>query len=258
MIKSGLQPILKDARDFDYHKTYGSALQPTLPDTYSVSQGWFPNQEIADNSFTPPVPPLPYGCTEWTPCVVCGDEDQRRYNPEYLENLIHANASGGGQIRTALGAIVKNGLQADDGTISKNHQGYFNVNPQGNIDWFDAVRLALYSTYNEKRAVIIGSYFYASWETNGILPAPSGNKSLHCWSVEGWTTVNSQPYLQCNFLIGIDYNSCLMSRPIFNQIMSEPYCAAFTIEKDIPGVVQTVDMSIIDRLINYVRSLWNL
>lgn len=259
-MKSGLKPIKKDHRDYDYHKTYGSSSTPTLPDNYTVSQGWYPNQAQADNSFTPRVPPLPYGCTDWTPCVVCGDEDGARYNPGFIENFTHANANVGGDIRVALSAIKNNGLQLPDGTIVKKHQAYFNVNPSGNIDWFDAVRLAMYSAYNEKRGVIIGSYFYPNWGLrSGILPVPEAgwDTLLHCWGVEGWSTVNDQPYLQCNFLIGIDYGQALMSRPIFNQLMQWGYSGAFTIEKNVLGVIQTVDMSIVERIVSYIRNLWH-
>lgn len=275
MIQSGLARIWPKSTDFDFHKSYGSASSPTLPDSYSVSQNWFPNQNATDESFTPAVAALPYGCTEVTPCVVCGDEDGVRYRADYLESALHANANGGGDIRTALSWITKNGMKAADGTISKNHAAYFSVRPSGVLDWFDAVRLAMYSTESENRAVVIGSNFFSDWLTPGFLRMPTNldpkSAPLHCWSVEGWVTYQNEPYLSCNMLLGpvaetpnvSGYGPAYMSRDIFNAIMGlkmngVSFTAAFTVEKNLPSTVQTVDLNVVDRIVGFIRSLLGL
>lgn len=269
MIHSGTRPLKPDHRDFDYFKSKKFGAIPTeLPREYFVDAGfWMPNQVTGSES--PKVSPQPYGCTNFTSCDVCSDEDRVLYNPDYLEVYTHANAQGGIDVRTSLKAVLKYGMQNfTDKMITLNlHPAYYNIQPSGAIDAFDSVRLAMLSASSEKRGVSIGSPFWLQWGVpglSGILPTPDFNleyASWHNWACKGWKTIDNVPYLICKMWCGDGYGDkgfVYMSREIFNATMAVPGSCAFTIDKKMEGEPDTVDMGLIDTIVSYVRRLFNL
>src|SRR4051812_47355446 len=163
----GLKPLQYDHRDFDHLKTFGVAVPPSFPDAYNVDLGaWAPDQNLENHNFIPAIPPMPYGCTDYTEADVCADEDGELRNPSLLEAVTHANARGGIDLREALAAAVK--------VFSRS--AYLRVTAVSPLDMFDAVRLAMYSTQDERRGVSVGTPFYHEWGTpldQGILPTPT-------------------------------------------------------------------------------------
>lgn len=258
-MKSGTRPSKPDHRDYDLIKTriHKLAGVTTLPLSYSVRDHTqrIPNQEAQDNHFTPPVPPLPYGCTDYAQATICGYEDGKLYNPMDLENITHANANQGADLRASLKAAT---------TIWPGHPAYFRVYPQLGIDAFDTMRLAMLATSNEKRAVSVGSPFWLQWSTpgpNGMLSTPDYDldyASWHDWLVDGWDTLNNVTYLTCQMLQGDGYGNhgtVYMPREQFNKTMAVSGSMAFTIDKLLPNEqVQTVSLPFLQAIISYFRN----
>lgn len=250
-IKSGTQPTRHDHRDFDFFKTkkFGGTI-PQLPDNYSTDAGlWMPDQNEANALFTPIVPPLPEGCTDYAGSDALADEDKKLFNPMDLENVTHANANGGTAIRTMLNAVVK---------LHPDHPTYFNVQPDiqkgGYLDWFDACRVAQILGKLEGRAVIVGSPWYPEFMNPimGIIQSVINwllsRASWHCWNVKGWTTIHGIIYLVAKPWIGPDYGDkgySYFSRELFNQLMATDGAVAYTLDKLMPGETpQHIDSTI--------------
>jgi hypothetical protein len=263
MKQSGLLPLKNDRRDFDLlatrqHKLAGLT---SLQLSYSVRDATqrIPNQQVEDRSFNPPCPELPFGCTDVAQATICSFEDGFLHNPMDLENVTHANANRGVDMRTSLSATTR---------VWAGHPAYFRVYNQLGMDMFDAVRLGMLATSNEKRAVSIGTPFFWEWHSpdpaTGILRVPSFDlKSLgttwHDWVVSGWDTFNDKPYLECIALQGQGYGKdgiTYMSREVFNALMAIPGTGAFTVDKIMPGEkVQTIGSPVLQEIINFIKSL---
>lgn len=270
-MKSGLKKTRRDWRDYDYLKTkkFGGVL-PNLPASYNVdAKLWTPNQETGSDLFNPHVPPMPYGCTNYTQTDLCIDEDGRLYNPWYLESITHANESGGTDLRTSLEAVVNNGMEDVGGVLVKGqHQAYFNVKAQGGIDWFTAVQLAMFSTSDERRAVSVGTPWYPSFfpDRSGIVAAPNDwtahGATWHNWAIKGWKSINGVTYLIGKPWLGADYGDegfGYFSREIFNALMNIRGTCAFTIDKLLEGEeAKKVDMNIVDTIVSFIRNLFHV
>lgn len=259
-MKSGLTRIKKDRRDFDFHKSYGTVLNTQgLPAEYLVDANlWMPNQNIPQSiPGIGIIPALPYGCTDYAQTDLCVDEDTQLYNPMLLEAITHANANEGGDIRAALNA-AKNAFK---------RTAYFNITAQGPIDPFDAARLAMYSGQPEKRAVSIGSMWYANWEqvgADGVLsmpPDPRVGTSLHNWVGCGWETYNSILYLRGKSLQGPSYGFGgyhRISREVFNAIMAQSGTGMFTLSKVAPTQIQVIDLTWVENIVSFIRNLFGM
>lgn len=258
LMKGGTRKTQPDHRDYDV-KSFGSTLSPhQLPDEFLLDPSiWMPNQEITQAiTGIPTIPALPYGCTDYTQTDLCMDEDGSQLDPMLLENITHANARGGTDIRTALDAAKK----------VFGRTAYFTIKPSGIIDSFDAARLAMYSGQPEKRAVSVGSIWYPQWEVSttvdGILVMPPELRldgPWHNWAVCGWVTKNGVQYLKGKSWQGIyfgDNGYHYISRDVFNSIMSMPGTAMFTLSKTAPGQIVTVDLSWVETIVSYILMLY--
>lgn len=254
----GLRPIWTDHRDYDFHKSFGSTVPASFPDSYNVDAGlWTPDQNISQAiTGLPTIPPLPEGCTDYAQDDLVINQDAALYSPMLIENVTHANANGGGDIRAALAALK---------TLF-NRGSYFNVTPVAPLDAFDAIRLAMLSTQSEKRAVSIGTPWFPEFESplTGILPTPTNyfvaRATWHNWVICGWKIIGDQPYLIGKSWQGAGYGDKgfhYVSRPLLNSLMGISGSAAFTISKS-PAAVQTVDVSFIQWVVSFIRSLIGL
>jgi hypothetical protein len=253
--KNGLKPLPYDRRDYDLHKTFGATAAPSIPDSYSVENGlWCPNQNIGGEVFD--LPPMPYGCTDYTQADACADEDKELRNPLLLENVTHANARGGIDMRESLAAAK---------TVF-NRTAYFRVTPTYPLDFFDAIRLAMLSTKDERRSVSVGTPWYPVWNDplrGGILPIPANFSTAglgwHNWKVAGWKTIGGAPYLICKVWAGPDYGDhgfVYMSRELANAVLNISGAAAFTLTKLKPTDVQTIDFSFVKWVVSYISWLF--
>jgi len=270
MFYGGLKPHTYSHRDYDFLKTKKLGAVLSFPENYSVDANlWMPNQNLGSDLFTPPVPPMPYGCTNYSQCDLAADQDGQLYDPSYLESITHANENRGAQLRDSMQAVVDHGLKNQKGEIvTGNHPAYFNVRPSRQIDFFDAVRLAMLSASNEKRGVSVGSPWWLHWGrtgSDGIVPLPDFNLDFatwHNWNVKGWKTINGEPYLVGKPWAGSSFGDggfVYISRSFFNATMSVRGSVAFTLDKLMPGEsVATVDWDIVAIIVNYVRRLFNV
>ncbi len=261
-MKSGLKIIQKDRRDLDYFATKGFAKLAgvtTLPLQYSVDAGLrIPNQEAEDDNFTPSVPPLPFGCTDYAQSELLADEDGKLYNPMDIENITHASANGGGDIRAALKAVTK---------LHPDHPKYFNINPSMGMDYFDAARLAMLIAATEKRGVSVGSPFWHQWNAvgpNGILPAPDYDiteATAHNWVIKGWDTIAGATYLTAQMLQGKEFGNkgfVYVPREQFNATMAVSWATMFTLDKITNDEqIKTVGSPIIQEIVDFIRSLFS-
>ena len=269
-MKSGLKPTRLDHRDRDFHRSYrfGSVGAPTLPVEFDTDPKLsMPDQETFNNQFSPPIPALPFGCTDYTQNELCQDQDGRLYNASFTESKTHANALGGLDIRVSLSSIKKDGVQDADGKVGYNRSGYYNIRSYGLLDMFDAIRVAMFSSLPEKRAVSVGTPFYSAWSrpTNGILPMPPSfdttNASWHNWKISGWKTIDGVPYLIGKTWQGAEYGDsglCYMSRDLCNAVFSIKGCAAFTVTKIPPQQILPVDLNVVQIIVSFIRNLLKL
>jgi hypothetical protein len=252
-MKSGLQKIKSDHRDYSFHKTFGSFVSPaSLPPDLNVDAGlWCPNQNLPQ-SFTgiPDIPALPFGCTDYTQTDLCIDEDGKLLDPMLLENVTHANANNGADIRVSL----KTAISVFQRTA------YFNVQAQAPLDWFDAIRVAMWVSQAEKRSVSIGIPWFGEFEnllSGGIMPIPVfdlKNATWHNAKIAGWKTIGGSPYLIVKSWQGPEYGDngyCYMSRELCNALLNINGTGAFTLSKVAPGQVQTIDLDVIARIVSY-------
>lgn len=248
MIKQGVKPVAKDYRDRDFLKTFGAV--PQFPPEYNVElYKWTPNQNLPEPIFGNPA--LENGCTDYAQADICADEDGVLHDPMLMENATHANANGGGDMRTALKAAVK----------IYNRSAYYNVNPKGGLDYFDAVRLAMGSGIPEKRSVSVATRWYGEFESpiNGILPEPNYNGSYtnHNWKICGWKIIGDQTYLIGKSWQGAYYGDKgfhYISRKVFNMLMTQNGAAAFTVTKMGVGTPQTIDLSVIQYWLSFIKT----
>lgn len=274
LFEHGTQPTKLDKRDYSYHKTFGSIIPPSYPESLDLDAGFgCPNQNMPNEYFG--IPALPAGCTEYTVNEICGDEDKARYNPGYTESKIHASANGGTDMRVAFNSPCEHGVQLkEEATIFEalghKRAAYFRVGQSP--DYFDGIRLALHSN---NRPVGLGTPWYAEWSAaaagnkltlnpdgtfnysvgdgtrSGIMPKPFNPRKTdgltwHAWKVAGWKTINGVPYLIGKVWAGenVGDNGWLyFDRETINAVMAVFGSAAFTLAKATPAQIKTVGVT---------------
>lgn len=256
-MKSGLKKLRPDHRDFDFHRTFGATMPLTgIPD-FNVDAGlWAPNQNVPESWPPLSTPALPYGCTDFIQTDLCIDEDGILHDPMLMENVTHANANGGCDLRTALSAAKR----------VFNRPAYFAIRPNKPLDWFDAIRLSLYSTKDQKRSASIGSKWFYDFQyllPNNVVPMPMNLAAYtyHNWKVSGQKTINGIPHLIAKPLEGRlfgDNGFCYIPREVMNFVMSEGGAGAFTLGNPDGNDIQKVDLSIIGVIVSYMLRLLHL
>lgn len=257
MIKSGVKPVKKDIRDYDYHRTFGAAKVVQFADNFTVDAGLIMPDQNADG--------YPFGCTGYAQIDLCIDEDFILYDPIFTYTHTPPNDKGGRDLRDSLKCLIDLGPQTKEGVPGQKRLAYFNVRPIGSLDWFDSVRLVLYSNKGENRAVSVGTPWFNEFETplsNGILPIPIwdiAQASWHNWVICGWETIGGAPYLVGKSWQGNSFGDRgfhKVSRRIFNAIMEERGTAAFTVSKIEPAEIETVKLTWFQSAISYIANLF--
>lgn len=260
MVKHGARPTKIDHRDYDFKKSFGALKTVPFPPEYNTDAGLtMPNQDLVNNDFTPPVPALDYGCTDYTTSEVATDLLQpinlySAKNPLVIESITHANANGGGDVRQSLMAGVSVGW----------YSGIFNIQAYGQ-DFFDAIRDAMASGGTERRSVSIGTPWFSVFEevdSSGILQIPRSFNTAglpwHNFKICGWKTIGGQVYLKAKSWQGPTYGDhgyCYFSRQLINNVMSIKYTAAFTATRGVLPPIQTIDTTWLQWLLSWGRSL---
>lgn len=270
-MKQGLDRLHPDRRDYSLLHTYG-ALAPDpagLPDNFSIYDGRvIPDQDEMDDRFTPAVRPLPYACTAEDRTFSAGLADGAVYPPDDFYFATSPGTDGVGRdMRLAFETAINHGFKLKDGSLVGKRRAYFNCYAAGQIDDFDAARIALWINQNEKRGVSVGSWWYPNWvggnvPKSGILGLPSFNTkeaTMHDWLITGWRTINGAVYLEGISWQGMffgDHGKHYMSRPIYEALMAQPYTGAFTMTKF--GSATPVPIgyqAILDHFVYFFRNL---
>lgn len=257
MIRNGSKPLAVDHRDFDLHKSFGNVgmQTPEFLAEYMTDAGlWTPDQNASEPIFNNP--PLEYGCVEYCSGDVSADEDLTLKNPMQMEELLHYNAKGGGDVRA--------GLECARTKLGWN-KNYYAIKAFAPLDYFDAIRLAMSSGIPEKRSVSLGTPWWPTFEkvgTDGILNIPVSFKSTtiatlpwHNHKICGWKTINGSPYLISKSWQGPNYGDkgfVYFSRSLINSIMAIEGTCAFTVTQAKPLAIKTIDISTLRWLLSLI------
>lgn len=192
-MNNGARPQRLGWNDFDFLKTFHPQIyagtvvgSPEFPSEF-LTDGteWFPNQDAEGE---------PNGCTNYSQTKLARILGKTDAVPAQLEAVTHANAKGGYPILGSVDAAR---------TVLKWFSWRYVIQAKGNLDYFDASRLAQVSGLPEHRAISAGSPWFSSWEQsalsgNKILPMPtqaelsqahSNPNSLpwHNYVLDGWS-----------------------------------------------------------------------
>lgn len=267
----GTGPLSPDHRDYDLIKTHkfaGSFKPPAFPEEYNTDPKlWCPDQSAYEPIFQNP--PQPFGCTNYSQAEISADIDGVLKNPLTLDNVTHANANGGKDIRQSL--LAARGL----GWIT----WFFKVEPHRPLDAFDSIRYAMLCGGTEKRSVTIGTPWYEEFEggirnqdgtytlqelVDPILPAPYFVDPMtipwHNHVIVGWKTINGSPYLVSKSWQGELYGDkgyVYFSRSLTNSLMAIPGTCAFVGTKSgdqsfIDDYMQRINLPFYKRIYSYL------
>ena len=177
-MRNGTFRTRKNHLDTDFILTHRMGAATTsdiqFPDTLLTDAGLImDDQETADYEFTPPTPAMPFGCTDFSQAGITTNLTGTIHDPLTLDNVTHANASGGYDIRQSILAAINLGW----------FKTFYNVTASGALDWFDTFRLAqlMGSNAGETRSITWGTPWFTSWEQaalNGqsIMPMPTDDE----------------------------------------------------------------------------------
>ncbi len=269
MIHHGARPTRISHKDYCFFKNhvYG-AVKPPIPNEYSADAGLLkPNQEAQDNEFSPPTPPMPYGCTNFAQAGLTTDLTKQIHNPNNLEAVTHANAKGGIDIRVSLDACTP------PTTLKPNRLNwigqYFNIRAQGIFDWVESFQLAQVTgiSVGECRSITWGVPWFPSWEqaayAGQIMPMPTdtelqaarnGQLPWHNACLSGWKSINGRLVYVCSSWQG-DIDPLYFPREVINMVMTIPGTVAYTATNSVITKPLTVDVSWLQWLVSFCRSL---
>lgn len=253
----GARPLKPDHRDYDLHKSFGSVAPASFPAEYLTDAKLNMPDQNADG--------LPYGCTDYAQAELADDiVRQLAYSARQLEAVTHASALGGLDIRSSLKAAKALAWIT----------AFFNVQATRDLDFFDAIRLAMLSGAPEMRSVSWGCPWFSEWEQaaypvdnrSGIMP---NLKSLsisgipwHNSAFVGWTTINGVSYLINKSWQGTHVGVggyLYFPREVVNNVMRISGTCAFTatnIPLD-PQDIRTISISTVQWVASLLRNLIN-
>lgn len=267
-MKNGITIRRQDHRDLDFHKSFGTTGfdTTTLPDKYLADAGLTMPDQDADG--------FPEGCTGYAQTDICTDEDLTVYAaPEFYLATPPGGMTAGRAIRDSLNLLVSRGPRDQKGNLGPKRTKYYSINATGILDWFDAIRVALYITSQEHRSASVAVPWFPEFETIGqdaILAEDIvldwSRASGHNAKDAGWTNTKTdgtyirggELFLAIKSWQGVNYGDkgwCYMSRVLANAVFSMDYTEAFTVTKMVPQSFQTVDIGIVDTIVSFVQNL---
>lgn len=268
MIKSGVNPVKKDHRDYSFHRTFGNQPQ-AFADSLNLDAGLTMPDQNADG--------FPEGCTGYAQSELCIDEDKILYFPKFtydqtllMEGIGRSDSQFekvGCDVRDSLNSTIVYGLQAvgETGDKSLNHRrgAYYNVDLAQGMDWLDSIRNSLVLN---QRTISIATPWYAvfGFPVNGVIQAPQNwdttFASWHNHKICGWKTINGVVYLTSKSWQGKNYGDggyCYFSREIINQIMVINGSGAFTLTPYTNQMAQRVILTLWEYIGSYLRMINN-
>lgn len=259
-MKQGLNPKISDHRDYDFHKSFGTAQKPTEYIAFSVD-GEFP--VLNQNGMG-----LPWGCTGFAQGYLCSCEDKVQADPaEIYINTPPYNKTSGRNIRDSLNRIKKVGYRKylTEDPPANPRTAYYSCRAQGILDWFDAIYVAMLVTKDENRAMSIGVPWFPEFESvgsDGILPMPQDfNVSRGTWhnaAIGKVILIGNEPYFGIQSWQGSNYGHngwCYMNRALANKIFDIYGTEAFTVTKLTPQSIQAINLDVVEWIVNLIRGL---
>ncbi len=266
----GTFPSRPPHTNYDYIKTHHPELYAgtrTLSEELQIKTG---SPSFPDEYFTDSDPlfrnqnseGLPDACTSYATSAIAINLGVSGATPQDLEAITHSNALGGFTLIGALDIARK---------ILKWLTATYQVKAY-QLDYFDTFRLAQMSGIPEKRSVTLGMPWLPSTENAAlsgtkILPMPSQDELQraintpfqvvwHNPMLDGFTTINGQQVYRVKSWQGPSVDYLYFTREYINTIMQNKYCVAYTATNTpIDGLtIQTIDMSIVDKWISYIRT----
>lgn len=258
MPKRGLSPRkFKDPRSYSYGRTFGTTI--AIAD-FTLPQYSNPNQNEPDSYW--PNPALPFGCTGFGTANIAESDLKAPVNPKYTYDytLLIENGQEGDEcsLQDSFKSAAVYGVQlkgeTDKDALSHRRAPYFEVHPDHNLDWFDAILSAVASN---NRPVSLGTTWPIYLEnvgTDGIqLYKPMSWIGGHDHNIIGKKTINGIEYLIDKSWNGPQWGDngvSYFSREIVNAMMSITGSCAFTNRPCEPGDVQLVELNVLQVLIS--------
>lgn len=279
MRKYGLQPLLKDKRDFSHRRSFG-APTTSLPVEFKINPLRITNQY--DSQF----------CTAFSSSSIGENQWSQLFSPEWTaakEGQLNGKsiAGQGTDLRTAMKAGQKYGFlpsslapftienesegflgdwnnwdtRLDTEASKFKEDGYYAVDGYG--DTYTNIKNALWIAEQDpkdnQRCVEVGSKWYQEWEQidkSGIIPDKYENLiSLHAHKIIGWRVINGVEYLIDQQSQGNQYGDnglCYFSRAVVNKEFTE---GLFMFRKNVdPNQIKQI--SVIIDLISKLVSLY--
>lgn len=279
-MKHGVYPVKPKHTDYDFVKSHrlgaATASDAEFSDEYFADSGLtMPNQNAADNEFTPPTPAMPEGCTDFCSGDISTDLDGIVKSPLIIETVTHANALGGIDVHVSLDAAMKLGW----------FKQYFNIRASGLLDYFDSFRIAQVMGVNsgEKRSISWVTPWFPSWEKallsgQSIMPMPTSeelnairNASLlsngesipwHNSKLDGWSNkipiaTGTELYRDKSWQgrnVG-DKGFVYFSRDVINMVMTLDGAGAFIPSNTPIASPITVTLSTLQWILSVLRSI---
>lgn len=260
-MNKGLQCPLPSHKDYEFFGSFGLVgTVPSFPPDFNTDAGLGMPDQNADGQ--------PFGCTNYSQADLATDLTSTPRIPAMLEDVTHANASGGYSIRESMDAARKLGW----------FKWYFNLQQYDPLDWFDTIRYAqlIASGTGESRSVSIGTPWFPSWEQAAltkqpVLPMPTPEEitaiaknsnafGWHNWDCKGWTPVNGSPMLRCKSWQGTRVGTAgwlYVPREVVNVVMSLKYTVAYVPTMVDTPVIARVSLPLLQYFMSFIRNAYH-
>lgn len=284
-ISFGLIPLPKDKRDRSHHLTFGGVSISDLPAEYIVEP-----KDIDDQGGT-------QFCTAYATSESAETQFDKIFSPDFSTAAISQEAGkniafSGANLRDAMKAGKNYGFlpQTSAPVNWRETSPEFVANLQnwpealreeakqyrmdsfyavdGPRDFFDNIRMAIWIARNDpddnKRTVVVGSKWFAEWQTtspSGIIPEQYSNFiTYHAHRIIGWTTINGQLYLVDQQAQGPAFGKngrCYFSRSVANREFGDQLGAFIFRKTPDPNQIRTISsiIGLISKLVTFYQNL---
>lgn len=266
-IRHGVHPVTLDKRDYSYHKTFRSRFVQTL--VYGPL-GIDTNKVMWDQNALG----YPQGCTGFAQADSAGNFDGFTLDPIYTYSqtcLMEGHdttlpCSVRNSLQSTLVSMKREGEIGSDAARTHKRSVFFNIYNDGGHDWFDGIFLAL---ANHRTAVSVVSPWFGEWESTqgGIVPeffqydGVPAHYPWHNWDIVDVKMIQGVPYLVGKSWQGQNYGDGgdhYLSRETVNKVLEIYGAAAFVCLKDVPQDIQTIQISLYEKLINVLLQIMGL
>lgn len=274
MIQNGSKPIAPNPKQRSFPKTFGLVSSGLLlPEEFDADAHLEQPDQNADG--------LPMGCTDYCVRELATSEELilflKGFN--YDQSRAFEGKAGrneGVDIRDAFKCSTVYGLQnrtdPTDNPLNYRRAPYYEVHPDGGLDYFDAIRSAMLIASQKdgkKHAVGVGTFWLSIWEQTqkGIVPSVYTYDKVpehypwHAWAFVGWKIIEGEICLVAKSWQGISFGDMGYSyynREVVNKVFNEWGTIALMQIKTTDEDVQKVKLTIIEFALHYILKMFAL